>query len=317
MTEAWQKPLLIVLGVWLSVILLFWSTFSTMVEVWASSRTFAHGLLVLPATLYLVSCFRERLAPLTPAPAGAGWIALAAVAATWLLGAAFHELLLQQIAVLTMLPAVVWALVGTAVVRAFAFPLGFLAFALPVGTSTEPWLQQFTAAFIVAGLHLVGIPLHWEGHLITLSSNSWEVVRDCGGLRYVLPGLALGYLYAGVVYRAAMRRTLFLVLSVALLILANGVRAYSIVLFDHLGVAEGADHRLFSYTIYGLTIVFLFWLGLKWREPQPEPLSAGGHAGKRPSPLVPIVLNAAVAVSLLAMVSCSAMWMNRFPVAAP
>jgi hypothetical protein len=50
------------------------------------------------------------------------------------------------------------------------------------------------------------------------------------------------------------------------LILANGIRAYGIILGDHLGIAHGADHRLFSYSIYGITIPVLFWLGLKWKE---------------------------------------------------
>jgi hypothetical protein len=62
----------------------------------------------------------------------------------------------------------------------------------------------------------------------------------------------------------------FLVFCAASLILANGVRAYGIILADHLGLVRGADHRLFSYTIYGITIPLLFWLGLKWKESAPN-----------------------------------------------
>jgi hypothetical protein len=47
---------------------------------------------------------------------------------------------------------------------------------------------------------------------------------------------------------------------------ANGVRAYGVILGDHFGIADGTDHRVFSYTIYGLTIPLLFWLGLRWAE---------------------------------------------------
>jgi hypothetical protein len=59
---------------------------------------------------------------------------------------------------------------------------------------------------------------------------------------------------------------IFLVVCAAMLMLANGVRAYGVIVGDHFGVAEGTDHRLFSYTIYGLTIPLLYWLGSKWAE---------------------------------------------------
>jgi hypothetical protein len=50
---------------------------------------------------------------------------------------------------------------------------------------------------------------------------------------------------------------------------ANGIRAYGVIVGDHLGIAEGSDHRVFSYTIYGLTMPLFLWLGLKWAENVP------------------------------------------------
>ena len=51
-----------------------------------------------------------------------------------------------------------------------------------------------------------------------------------------------------------------------MLLVANGIRAYTIILGDHFGIADGADHRVFSYTVYGLTMPLLLWFGLRWQE---------------------------------------------------
>lgn len=163
-----------------------------------------------------------------------------------------------------MLPALVLGIFGSKVLRALQFPLGFLTFALPVGTSIEPWLQSITAGFIVLGLNILGIPLYHEGYLVTIPSGTWEVAPDCGGLRYLLPGLALGYLYTAVMHHTLKQRVTYLFLCAGLLIVANGARAYGIILADHLGIADGTDHRVFSYAVYGATMLSLAWLGLKW-----------------------------------------------------
>ena len=250
-----------------AVLALFWHTVGTMVDIWAHSRTFAHGFLVLPACVYLIWCYRGRLSVLVPTPCRWGLLLIMVTASGWFVAYQTHTLLAQQVAVILMLPGLVWATLGTDVLRAILFPLGFLVFALPVGTSVEPWLQDFTTAFIIAGLKLIRIPVISDEYFITIPSGTWEVARDCGGLRYVLPGLALGYLYAAVTYRHSLRRLGFLLLCVSLLILANGFRAYAIVVSDYLGITEGTDHRVFSYAVYGVTMISLFWLGLKWKEP--------------------------------------------------
>jgi exosortase A len=266
----WRNVVGIVLFSYAVVVGIFWSTVSGMVEVWAHSRTFAHGFLVLPACFYLIWCYRGRLSGIRPTPSGWGLLALLAMGSGWFLARLADQQVGQQLAVITMFPALVWAILGTQVVRILFFPLGFLIFALPIGTSVEPWLQDFTAAFIVAGLKLVGIPVNMEGYFIVVPSGTWEVARDCGGLRYVLPGLALGYLYAGVTYRRWQQRLRFLLLCLSLLIVANGFRAYAIIMANHLGIVEGTDHRVFSYTVYGVTVLLLFWLGSRWKESGPR-----------------------------------------------
>jgi exosortase A len=300
----WRSAVWIVLLSCAAVVGIFWHTISAMVDVWTHSRTFAHGLLVLPACFYLIWCYRGRLSGIRPAPSGWGLSALMVAGSGWFIAYQMDAPVGQQLAVIAMFPGLVWTILGTQVFHALLVPLGFLIFALPVGTAMEPWLQDVTATFIVAGLRLIGIPVNAEGYAIAIPSGTWEVARDCGGLRYVLPGLALGYLYAAVTYRHWAQRLGFLLLCISLLIIVNGFRAYAIIVSNHLGIADGTDHRVFSYTIYGVTILMLFWLGSQWEErgPRERPVEKA-WGSDNVSALPRIVLSALVSTSLLALIS--------------
>ncbi len=171
----WQVTGLIVLAASLCVIGLFWTTVRSMIEVWGRSRTFGHGFLVLPAACYLIWCYRHKLVSLMPVPSAWGVGALLLTGSGWVVGYLLNLVVLQQAAVVAALPSMVWAILGTEIFRVLSWPLGFLVFLLPVGTSIEPWLQDFTAWFIMAGLQLTGIPYHYENYRIAIPSGTWEV----------------------------------------------------------------------------------------------------------------------------------------------
>lgn len=250
----------------LTVAALFWPTVQSMIDVWGNSRTFAHGFLVLPVVGYLVWSSRRRLISLAPVPTARGMIALFGIGSAWAMGQSADVVWIQQAAVVASLPGLVWTVYGTEMVRALAWPLGFLVFLLPVGTSLEPWLQDVTAWLILRGLDLSGISYLYRDRFITVGPAVWEVAPDCGGLRYLLPGLSLAYAFATLTYRQPARRVLFLVFCAVALMIANGIRAYGIIIGNHVGIASGADHRLFSYTIYGATMPCLLWVGLRWKQ---------------------------------------------------
>lgn len=262
----WQVAGLILFTAALCVAALFWQTIQSMIDVWGSSRTFAHGVLVLPAAGYLIWSYRPRLVGLVPAPSAWGLLAIFFSGGGWVAGQVSQLLWLQQAAVVTALPGLVWTIYGTEIARTLSWPLGFLIFLLPVGTSVEPWLQDLTARLILIGLDVSGISYVYRDYYIAVESAIWEVAPDCGGLRYLLPGLSLAYAFAALTYRQPARRIMFLALCAVVLMMANGVRAYGVIVGNYIGIAAGADHRLFSYTIYGLTMPFLFWLGLKWKQ---------------------------------------------------
>ena len=250
----------------IAVALLCWSTIWTLVHAWAQSRTYAHGFLTFPMVLYMSWEYRDRWIGLIPRLDRRG-ILVGVVSLLIGFGGRLMEAdLLQQASLLAMLPALVFACCGTEVFQAVRFPLGVLVFGLPIGSGFEPALQSFTAGFIALALHVASVPFQQDGYFITLSSGTWEVATDCGGLRYILPGLACGYVFTGLVHHKTVQRMQYLLLCTMTLSVANGLRAAGIVLSDHFDITNGVDHRLFSYVVYGVTIFFLAWLGLVWRR---------------------------------------------------
>ena len=245
---------------------LYWGTIEKMVETWANSRTFAHGFLVLPATAYLVWSYRDRWIRQDAYPSVWGLSALFITACAWLAAARTGVIWLQEIAVVAMIPGLVLTLFGKDVSKTLSWPLGFLFFMVPGGTSIEPWLQDIATWFVRVGLDLAGIPYLAERHRFILTTGTWNVDPDCGGLRYLLPGLALGYAFVTLMYRRLSRRFVFLVICAFVLLFANGLRAYGVILGDHLGIADGTDHRVFSYAVYGLVMPLLLWFGLRWQD---------------------------------------------------
>lgn len=253
----------------LAVLGIYWDTAAAMVGVWWRSETFTHGFLIVPISGYLIWRRRHALSTIPPAPNLWAGVALVGLAGLWMLGRAAGVMLVQHAAMTAMIPAAVWMVLGTSVVRAITFPLGYLIFAIPAGESLIPPLMDFTAAFSVELLRWTGIPVFWEGRYIALPTGNWEVAEACSGVRYLIASLAVGSLYAYLSYRRWWRRAIFVALAGLVPILANGVRAYGIIMLGHLSdmrLAVGVDHILYGWVFFGLVMLALFWIGRLWQE---------------------------------------------------
>ncbi|MEP7207675.1 MAG: exosortase A [Casimicrobiaceae bacterium] len=270
------------------VLILYWPTFASIEAIWSRSETFAHGYLIAPIALYLVWARRHELATL---PVGPDWLGLAMLALSglgWLIAAAGAVQVVQQYAVVAMIPSVVVTFAGRAVGRALLFPLSFLFLGVPIGEALIPPLMDWTAEFTVAALRLTGIPVFREGTFFSIPSGNWSVVEGCSGLRYLIASITVGVLYAYLNYRSLTKRAIFVVMSIIVPIIANGLRAYMIVMIAHLSdmrLALGVDHLIYGWVFFGLVMLLLFWIGSFWRDPdrelgsQPTPAVADRHAG--------------------------------------
>lgn len=271
-----------------SLLLVYRDTAQAMVEIWWRSETFTHAFLVPPIVLWLIWRRQEALQRVPVRPAL--WVLLpaAALGLLWLLGALIGVNAGTQFALVGLLVLSVPAVFGWAVARELAFPLLFLFFAVPLGEFMVPIMMEWTADFTVAALRLTGIPVYREGLNFIIPSGAWSVVEACSGVRYLIASFMVGTLFAYLNYQSTSRRVAFIVVSLAVPILANWLRAYLIVMLGHLSgneLATGADHLLYGWVFFGVVIGIMFLVGARWSEPDaPLPaLAQGPQAAAAPS----------------------------------
>lgn len=268
---------------------IFRDTTWSMIATWRNS-SYSHGYAIFPLSLYLIYAVRRRFDSVDVRPNPWALVLLAGLGFAWFVGDLAAVQFVKQGALVGMVPTLVWLMSGTRVVRAILFPLLFLFFTVPMGEVLVPLLQDFSAAFAVKALDLVGIPVLLERRLILVPSGAWEVAEACSGLRFLTASVVLGCFYSYVVYRSWVRRIAFVGASVAVPILANGMRVFGIVALGYLSnnrLAAGVDHLVYGWIFFSLVIFVLFAAGWHWRE-----LRTGGLAELRPPPALPSAASA-------------------------
>jgi exosortase A len=288
----WRLALPLVAAAIVLVLGIYWSTVESIVSIWSRSETFAHGFLIVPIVLVLIWQRRRLLAALTPSPDWLGLVLLACAGAIWLVAYAGEVLVVKQLALVVTIWATVIAILGREVARAIMFPLGFLVLAVPMGEALIPPLMDWTADFTVTALQISGIPVFREGMFFSIPSGNWSIVEGCSGVRYLIASFTVGVLFAYLSYRTPWKRLLFTAMSIIVPIIANGFRAYLIVMIAHLSdnrLAHGVDHFIYGWVFFGLVMLLLFWIGSFWREPDPGMRAGSGSepvrapARRRPS----------------------------------
>jgi len=265
----WRSALIVVFVAVLTILASYHEIVRFTIQTWLNNETYTHGFLIFPISLWLVWRERASLAEVYPRPAFRGMIALLLSGIIWQLGHQAGAMVVQQYSVIGMLIASVWMLLGNDVFRRITFPVFFLLLAVPFGEALIPAMMNFTADFTVAALQLTGVPIYREGTFFSLPNGSWSVVEACSGLRYFVSSLTLGVLYAYFSYRNMSRRLIFILASAITPVLANGLRAYMIVMIGNLSdmrLAVGIDHLIYGWIFFGIVMLFLFWIGSMFRE---------------------------------------------------
>ncbi len=271
----WGLSLGLLIAALALVILIFHQTAGSIVSIWERSETFAHGYLIVPISLWLVWEKRRGLKGLIPKPTLLPLLLFVPIGFGWLVADLVDTLVVQQFAFVAMLGLTIWAVLGHRIARYLAFPILFLFFGVPMGEGLVYPMMNFTADFTVAMLDITGIPVYREGTFFTIPSGQWSVVEACSGVRYLIASVTLGVLFAYLTYTHWWKRVLFVVFSIFVPILANGLRAYMIVMIGHLSdmkLAVGVDHLLYGWVFFGIVITIMFAVGSIWRDPvAPDP----------------------------------------------
>lgn len=272
-TVDWRVPGALTVCMVLAIVAVFWRTGMSMAAIWWRSETYAHGFIIAPISIYLLWRKRDALAEAIPRPDWRGLVVLAILGLGWLIANIADVLVVQQLCFVAMIPIAVWTVLGWGVVRVVLFPLGFLLFSVPMGQALIPHLMNFTAGFVVKALRMTGIPVYQEATFFAIPGMKWSVVEGCSGMRYLIASVTMGFLYAYLSYRGMWRRVAFIGLATVFPIIANGLRAYTIVLMGYWidkRLALGVDHIIYGWVFFGLVMVVMFWIGTFWLEKAPD-----------------------------------------------
>ena len=281
--HTYALTLALLLITWL---LCFAETLWSMVTIWLRSDTYAHGILIFPISLFLIWRKRRHIAATSLHPSYLALPVLLALVIIWFFANAVSVNVATQLAVVLMLPVLLWLCCGWQLLKLLRFPLFYLLFAVPMGENLVPWLQDITADITVVALQLSQIPVYREGLYLSTPTGLFLVAEACSGIRYLIASVALGTLYAYLTYTSRVKQAIFCIAAVIVPIVANGIRAYGIVLIASLTDmkhAVGVDHLIYGWLFFGLVIFIMFFVGGFFAD-KPVQVSACDTAEIKPLP---------------------------------
>ena len=265
-TSTWRRAALYLAGA--ELLLLYAPTLAWLFDRWTLSVWHhAHGLLIPPVVAYVA--YHELRPHRTAPPSSSAWgfAFLVPALALRALDAGMHTELLSAVSLIVALPGVSLLTLGVARTRAIAFPLSFLAFALPIPLAlTEPihWqLRQIATAATASIVPLLGIPVFVEGTTLHMARSTLIVADACSGFSTLYASLAVACLTA---YSATSTsgRMLVLLAAAPIAIASNVLRVVAlVVLVVWYGdpILETFVHPLSGMLTFALALPIILWLG--------------------------------------------------------
>ena len=269
----WGQALCTLLAALLMVAALGAADFRQVFGIWIERSAYRHCALVFLISLYLIWQLRARLARRAPRPFYGALPICAGAGALWLVGVASEVALLRHVALLGMLQSCVLLCLGKEVTRILLFPLAYLLFAIPFGQEIVPFLQIQTAHMSIGLLNFFEVPAYLNGTQIATPNGLYRVAEACAGVDFLMGMLAYGALLAYVFFRCWKRRALFMLLCVAVPILANGIRAFLTIFVGYYttpSLAGGVDHIIYAWFFFAFIMGGMTIFAIRFSDVVPD-----------------------------------------------
>ena len=207
----------------------YWDVLNALVNQWISNDVYSYAFLIPVISGYMMWLQRERLSVLSVEGVPLlGWFVLSSGLAALLVGYAGHLLLVQELSLLLTLSGLVLLFWGVRAFRLLGAPIGYLLFMIPVwGIVTDPIQMPsrlFSAKVAAAMLQGMGLTTVRNGIYIDLPNVTLEVAPECSGINYLFAVLAIGVPIALFCLKDRTHRLVLLVSSLAIALVANGLR---------------------------------------------------------------------------------------------
>ena len=243
---------------------IYFQTWRDLWPVWMDTdrTSYTHGPLVAAISLWLMWRLRPALRAAEVRPAWSALPVVLALSLAWLVASragilTVHTVLWPLVAATALVAACGWRIAG-----AFAFPLGYLWFAMPAWDYLSRLLQTITVVAVDALNGLTRVPAVVVGDTVLIPQGRFEIAAGCSGLHFFVIGLAIATL-AGEVHRDRLRtRILLVALVAALALVANWLRVYFIILAGYLSDMQHylvtVDHYKFGWLLFAIAMVGFF-----------------------------------------------------------
>ncbi len=259
---------------------LFWPILAVRLHFYLETPRYSHCVL-LPFVAALWVWDRWDAVRAVPRAASRGGFAFLAVGvALYVYGRLLRNNHVQDVAMVATVAGLVWALTGAKMLRALAFPVGYLALMIPL----KPWdeaitlpLQRIATVIAESFFKALGWIVVREGNVIQLPRLKLLVEDGCSGAHSLLALLCLSVAWVFFVERPVWLRVTLVAASIPIAVLANAVRvsvtgvlAYKV----NPAYAQGVSHQTAGMVVFAIGVALT--LGLDWclkPDADPDPRS--------------------------------------------
>ncbi len=279
LSGAWRNSLAVLTLGAIAVIALTAREWAEMAHQWWNIDTYTHILLVPIIIGWLITLKRDELAKSDPRAWLPGLVLVGAGLALWIAGRASEINILAHAGAVGVLQGVVVTALGPRVSLLLALPIAFAAFLVPFGDEFIAPLQSITAEISVALTLWSGIPAIVDGIYIDTPIGLFVVAEACSGVKFLVAMITLAVLVCFTRFESWSKRTAFMLVSIIVPIIANGIRAWgTIYIAQSQGVefAAGFDHIFYGWIFFALVVAVI--LALAWRFFECEPEDYGWSA---------------------------------------
>lgn len=231
-------------------------------RLWNDTSTLGHGWLLLALVGWELWQRRARIAGLRLSFDVLMLAALFGVLAVWFAAIWFDVENLR----LTLLPVLLVAAIGVATgregLRALAFPVLLLLFAVPFWFYVQPVLRDVTVAVVGFLVRAVGVTALIEGPKITLPSGTLTIADSCSGVHQFVVAALIGTVFA--FWNADDRRTRLKVIGLAcgIAVVTNWIRVFLLVVIGYASQMQHyfvrVDHYWFGWGLFAVAMAIFF-----------------------------------------------------------
>jgi exosortase len=258
----------------------FWPILIGIYGSWFDEHAYMeHGILVVPAALYMVWTKRAALSRIAPRASAWGLAILLFGGVQALIATAAQWIWVSRVAFLVSLVGCIVALYGFELLRSLVYPLGTLLLMLAppsfVFERLTLSLQLLASRLAELFLEAFGYSVLREGNVLELVGMKLSVAEACSGIRSLLGILFICVLYNFLFVRGRTMKTLILMTAIPIAMLGNAARivATGIASQYNRELVYGTAHEAFgwvSITLAALGCIAVhlmaLYVGNSWRR---------------------------------------------------